>query len=383
VHYFKHTDIQIGLLTGSGCKKYPSKSDPDTATKISKTQLLKWAKDGSVDIIVGTHALIQKNVFFKHLGLAIIDEQHRFGTKQRAALLKNNLDGKIPHLLSMTATPIPRTLALTIYGDLDLTVIDEMPKGRKKVITKIVGKNKIDKVYDHIREQIKTGRQAYVICPRVAPSDLSTEDGELPSVQKLMMAQLKSVEDEAKMLANVFPEFEIGILHGKMNAKEKEAVMKEFAENNIHILVATSVVEVGVNVPNATIILIEGAERFGLSQLHQLRGRVARSSHQAYCYLATTKPTVAEHTKERLQAIVHAKNGFELAEIDLQLRGAGELRGDMQWGQADIAMDALKNIKMVEAARNEAQALVVQDPHLHNHPQLQKYISQQEKIHLE
>ncbi len=383
VEYFENTNIQIGLLTGSGCKKYPSKSEPGKATKISKSQLLKWAKDGSVQIVIGTHALIQKSVFFKKLGLAIIDEQHRFGTKQRAALLKNNMDKKTPHLLSMTATPIPRTLALTIYGDLDLTVIDEMPKGRKKVITKIVGKNKIDDVYAHIREQIKCGRQAYVICPRVAPSDLSTKDGKLPSMQKLMMARLKSVEDEADNLRKVFPSLIVATLHGKMKPAEKESVMQEFAENNTHILVATSVVEVGVNVPNATIILIEGAERFGLSQLHQLRGRVIRSNHQSYCYLATTNKTVSEPTRERLKAIVNAKNGFELAEMDLDLRGAGELRGDSQWGASDIAMDAIKNIKMVEAARSEAQKLVKDDTDLRKYPKLRTYINKQVKIHLE
>ncbi len=382
VQYFEKTSIQIGLLTGSVCKKYPSKAEPGKATKISKTQLLKWAQDGSVQIVVGTHALIQKNVHFKKLGLAIIDEQHRFGTKQRAALLKNNLDKKTPHLLSMTATPIPRTLALTIYGDLDLTVIDEMPKGRKKVITKIVGKNKIDEVYAHIKEQIEGGRQAYVICPRVAPSDLD-KDGEEPSMQKLMMARLKSVEDEAENLRKVFPTLTIATLHGKMKSTEKEETMQEFSNNEVQILVATSVVEVGVNVPNATMILIEGAERFGLSQLHQLRGRVIRSTHQAYCYLATTNKTVAEPTRERLKAIVNAKNGFELAEIDLQLRGAGELRGDSQWGQSDMAMEAIKNIKMVEAARTEAQALVSSDPKLSKHKDLLQQVHSQGKIHLE
>lgn len=380
--YFGKTSIQIGLLTGGGCKKYPSKSDPGKSTKISKTQLLNWVEDGSVQIVIGTHALIQKNVRFKKLGLAIIDEQHRFGTQQRAALLQNNLDNKIPHLLSMTATPIPRTLALTIYGDLDLTVIDEMPKGRKRVITKVVGQNKMEEVYAHMRTEIDDGRQVYVICPRVAPSDL-TENGEEPSVQKLMMARLKSVEDEAESLRKVFPSLSISTLHGKMKSTEKDEVMQEFSSNQVQILVATSVVEVGVNVPNATMILIEGAERFGLSQLHQLRGRVIRSNHQAYCYLATTNKTVAEPTRERLKAIVNAKNGFELAEIDLALRGAGELRGDSQWGQSDMAMEAIKNIKMVEAARIEAQNLVKSDPKLSAHKELLVRVQVRGKIHLE
>jgi ATP-dependent DNA helicase RecG len=383
VGYFKNTNVQVGLLTGRDCKKYPSKTNPDEATKISKAQLLKWVEDGSIGIVIGTHALIQKNVTFKQLGLAIIDEQHRFGTKQRAGLLKNNADNKIPHLLSMTATPIPRTLALTIYGDLDLTIIDEMPRGRKKVITKVVGKNKMEDVYAHMRTEIAAGRQAYVICPRIAHNDIEESGGGAPSMQKLMMARLKSVEDEVKNLRKVFPSLEIDALHGKLTPADKEEIMAEFANHTIHILVATSVVEVGVNVPNATMIVIEGAERFGLSQLHQLRGRVIRSAHQAYCYLTTTNKTVAEATKERLKALVTAKNGFELAEMDLTLRGAGELRGDSQWGTSDIAMEAIKNIKMVEAARNEAQALVAKSTDLKLYPELMQKIQMSQKIHLE
>ncbi len=383
ITYFRDTNIQVGLLTGSGCKKYPSKTDPTKPTKISKAQLLTWMLDGTVSIVIGTHALIQKSVMFRDLALVIIDEQHRFGTKQRATLLENNLGNKTPHLLSMTATPIPRTLALTIYGDLDLTIIDEMPLGRKKVITKIVGTNKINEVYAHMRTEISSGRQVYVICPRIAPSDLSSKDGQAPSAQKLMMARLKSVEDEAANLKLVFPEFNISTLHGKLTPAEKDSVMQEFSENRSQILVATSVVEVGVNVPNATMILIEGSERFGLSQLHQLRGRVIRSNHQSYCYLATTNKVVAEPTRERLKAIVNAKNGFELAEMDLTLRGAGELRGDSQWGASDMAMEAIKNLKMVEAARAEAQAIIKTDHNLVNYTTLRDKLDKQGKVHLE
>ncbi len=383
VKYFKNTDIKIGLLMGNSCFKYPSKINKGEVTKISKSQLLKWIKDGSINVIVGTHALIQKDVIFKKLGLAIIDEQHRFGTRQRANLLKNNLDGKTPHLLSMTATPIPRTLALTIYGDLDITVMDQMPKGRKKVLTKIVNKNKLTEVYEHMREQIKSGRQAYVICPKVSPSDLTTGNGELPSAQKVIMARIKNVEHEAETLKKIFPEFEISTLHGKMKPKEKDEIMKDFLANKTQILVATSVVEVGVNVPNATIILIEGAERFGLSQLHQLRGRVARSAHQAYCYLTTTNNTMSANTRERLNALVKAKNGFELAEKDLELRGAGELYGEQQWGQGDLAMEAIKNIKMVEAARESAYQLVKDNPDLSLYPLLKTYMSNKKQFHPE
>ncbi len=383
ISYFKDTNIQIGLLTGSGCKKYPSKSDPTEPTKISKAQLLKWSSEGAIDIMIGTHAIIQKSVSFKHLGLSIIDEQHRFGTKQRALMLDNNLEDRTPHLLSMTATPIPRTLALTIYGDLDLSVIDEMPAGRKQIITKVIKQNKLPEVYAHIGEEINAGRQAYVICPRITPSDLGSNDSTAPSAQKLMMARLKSVTDEIKTLEKVFKDVEIGALHGKLTPTEKEEVMADFASGETKILVATSVVEVGVNVPNATIILIEGAERFGLSQLHQLRGRVLRSNHQAYCYLSTTNTTASEATRERLSAIVNAKNGFELAEMDLKLRGAGDLRGDSQWGVGDLAMEAIKNLKMVEAARVEAGTLVNTDPKLDKHIELRKVVSQRGSIHLE
>ncbi len=381
INYFNKTNIQIGLLTGSGCKKYPSKSNPDESTKISKTQLLKWVAEGSIDILIGTHALIQKNVKFKHLALAIIDEQHRFGTKQRALMLDNNLDSKIPHLLSMTATPIPRTLALTIYGDLDLSIIDEMPSGRKKIITKIVGANDMNQVYEHIKTQVKNGRQAYVICPRIAATDMSLKG--VLSMQKLMMSKLKSVEEEYEKLINIFPDLNIGKLHGKLKPNEKDDIMQQFANKEIDILIATSVIEVGVNVPNATVILIEGAERFGLSQLHQLRGRVIRSNHQSYCYLATSNKTVSSATKERLQSIVKAKNGFELAEMDLELRGAGELRGENQWGIGDIGMNALKNIKMVEAARKEAQFLINKDSNLSSYVELKKEVTRQGLIHLE
>ncbi len=345
IEYFKHLPIQIGLITGSGCQKFPSKTDPDKPTNISKAQLLKWVKNGEIPILIGTHALIYKSVEFKHLAYVIIDEQHRFGTNQRKALAKK--DARMPHLLSMTATPIPRTLALTIYGDLDITLLDEMPKGRKPIITKIVGPSQQEPMYAHVREQLQEGRQAYVICPRIDEPD--------PEKQTTLIQ--KSVIAEAQRLQrDVFPEYEIGVLHGKMKPKEKDDMMIRFANHEIDILVATSVVEVGVNVPNATNIIIEGAERFGLSQLHQLRGRVVRSTHQAYCFAVTESKS--EKTRDRLKALSTAKNGFELAEYDLEFRGTGELYGAKQSGLSDLGMEAIKNIKLVEAARNEAQKLV-------------------------
>lgn len=357
IQYFKHTGMQIVLLTGSGCRKFPSKVDPDGWTSISRAQALKWIANGEVPIVVGTHTLIQKSVQFKHLGLVIVDEQHRFGTKQRMKLAKK--DGHIPHYLSMTATPIPRTLALTIYGDLDLTIVDAMPLGRKPVITNIVPVDKRDDAYTAIQKELDAGRQAYVICPRIDEAD---ED----SAHQL---QLKSVTAEAQRLKReVFKNATIGTLHSKMTKQKKEDIMQQFAEHTIDILVATSVVEVGINVPNATNIIIEGAERFGLSQLHQLRGRVIRSNHQAYCYLFADAKS--QKTADRLKSFMHAKNGFELAEQDLLLRGAGDLGGTKQWGLSDLAMEAIKNIKMVEAARTEARTMITEDPSLANYPQL-------------
>lgn len=349
--FFKKHPIQIGLITSSGCYKYPSKASAGKATPISRTQLLKWIANGEVPIVIGTHALIQKTVAFKHLAYVIVDEQHRFGTAQRYALATKG--GSAPHLLSMTATPIPRTLALTIYGDLDLTVLDDLPLGRKEIKTEIVIPSNRAKAYEKVRELLKEGRQAYVICPRI----------DEPDPTKAFALQTRSVSAETKRLAkDVFPEYVVEPLHSKMAAKEKEETMARFERHEIDILVATSVVEVGVNVPNATAILIEGADRFGLAQLHQLRGRVQRSSHQPYCFLMVEKASKSENV--RLKAIVSAKNGFELAEKDLNIRGAGELYGRHQWGLSDIGMEALKNLKLVEAARKEASALVEKDPTL-------------------
>lgn len=368
--FFKKYPIQIGLITSSGCYKYPSKVSPDKPTEISRAQLLKWVANGEVPILIGTHALIQKSVQFKHLAYVIIDEQHRFGTFQRQAVAQKG--GVTPHLLSMTATPIPRTLALTLYGDLDLTVLDEMPAGRKPIETKIVTPHDRTTIYSSVRELLKDGRQAYVICPRI----------DEPDPTKQLALQARSVAAEIKNLQKIFPEFVIEKLHSKMSPKDKEDVMRDFENGKIHILVSTSVVEVGVNVPNATVILIEGAERFGLAQLHQLRGRVMRSSHQPYCFLMVDK--AASQGNARLRAILKAKNGFELAEEDLAIRGAGELYGRRQWGLSDIGMEALKNLKLVEAARTEAFALVAEDSTLTHHGDLKKQALQNLKdLHFE
>jgi ATP-dependent DNA helicase RecG len=371
IRYFKHLPINIALITGTGCRKFPSKVNPDGWTDISRTQLLKWVANGEISILIGTHALIQKTVKFKHLALAIIDEQHRFGTAQRQKLVDK--DGTTPHLLSMTATPIPRTLALTLYGDLDLSLLDEMPAGRKQIITEIVAPEKRKQTYEEIRKELKAGRQLYVICPRINE----------PDPDKELAVQAKSVKEEAKRLeSEVFPQYSIGILHSKMTPKEKEGVMLDFKDKKIDILVATSVVEVGVNVENASLIIIEGAERFGLAQLHQLRGRVLRGTHQPYCFVFAETKTAK--TLERLRALKTAKNGFELAEFDLAQRGAGELYGRKQWGLSDLAMEAIRNIKMVEAARTEAAKIIDSDPELSRHIELKSHIdSTSQKIHFE
>ncbi len=389
IQYFSYMPIQIGLITGSGCRKFPSKVNPKGWTDISRTQLLEWVLNGEIAVLIGTHALIQKSVVFKNLAYVIIDEQHRFGTAQRAKLVKKNFPNvekialekspkiknvnndsiiethSAPHLLSMTATPIPRTLALTMYGDLDLTLLDQSPAGRKPIITELVLPEKRQEIYETIRVELRAGRQMYVICPRIDEPD--------PDKEAAIIA--KSVKEEAvRLKRSVFPEYEIGILHSKMKPDEKDRVMNDFKIGKIKILCATSVVEVGVNVPNATVIIIEGAERFGLAQLHQLRGRVMRSTFQAFCYAFTE--TTSQKSIERLRALQSAKNGFELAELDLSQRGAGQLSGSQQWGVSDIAMEALQNLKMVEAARAEASMLVEQDITLSAFPILKKKVDE-------
>lgn len=357
VEFFKKHHLSIGLITGKECYKFPSKVPYEETTRISRTQLAKWVASGEIPLVIGTHTLIQKGVAFKNLALAIIDEQHRFGKVQRHKLARK--DGREPHLLSMTATPIPRTLALTIYGDLDLTVLDEMPTGRKPVITEVVTEATRTKAYAKMHEELGAGRQCYVICPRIDEPD--------PSKEFALQAKSASAERD-RLQKEEFKDYAVGLLHSKMTPAAKEEVMRAFKANEYQVLVATSVVEVGVNVPNATVILIEGAERFGLAQLHQLRGRVIRSTDQAYCFLQSDSK--GEVALSRLKALTKAASGFALAEEDLALRGSGELYGSRQWGVSDIAMEAIKNLKMVEAARTAAQDIVKTDPTLSKHPLL-------------
>lgn len=371
VSYFKDHPIPIGLITGSECRKFPSKIRGQESAKISRAQFAKWVANGEIPIVIGTHALVYKSLEFQNLAYAIIDEQHRFGKAHRQKLTRK---GEIsPHLLSMTATPIPRTLALTIYGDLDVSLLDEMPVGRKPIITEVLGPEKRQLAYTRLKEEMDKGRQAYVICPRIDEPDPTKE----------LAVQAKSVKAEAERLKlHVFPDATIDILHSKMTPTAKEDVMKRFSNGDVDILVATSVVEVGVNVPNATVILIEGAERFGLAQLHQLRGRVIRSNNQAYCF--ALPESYGPATKERLKALTTAKDGFELAEYDLALRGAGELVGGRQWGISDIAMEAIKNMRLVEAARTEAARLIKEDLSLSHYPLLNAIVaSSDERLHME
>ncbi len=409
IEYFRHLPINIALITGSGCKKFPSKVHKGGATDISRAQLLKWVANGEIAMVVGTHALIQKSVTFQHLALAIVDEQHRFGTKQRRALAQKNSTSQppspprraaqntpeaclseassagdsaescraivlkarpvrrtpSPHFLSMTATPIPRTLALTIYGDLDISLLDELPAGRAKITTRIVTGRDRAGAYEAVRGELKKGRQAYVICPRI----------EEPDPAKVNALQARSAKAEAMRLQkDLFPEYKVGLIHGAMSAKEKDTAMRDFATGKTHILVATSVVEVGVNVPNATVIMIEGAERFGLAQLHQLRGRVMRSAHPPLCFLLPE--TKSDLSMKRLRTLEKSDDGFKLAEADLETRGAGDLFGRSQWGVSDIGMEALKNVRLIHAARTEAQNLIALDSTLKKLPALQKRVEQ-------
>ncbi len=344
-----------------------------------KTGLLTGStkKELNADILVGTHALFQKSAKFENLGLAVVDEQHRFGVEQRAALLKNK--NYVPHFLSMSATPIPRTLALTIYGDLDLSILDEMPKFRKAVITKIVEPEKRPETYQFIRDEVNQGRQVFVICPRI---ETKTGHQGLTLVPRLNLDDVKAVKEEYKKLSEeTFKDLRVGMLHGKLKSKEKEVVMRRFRNRDIDILVSTSVVEVGVDIANATIMIIEGAERFGLAQLHQFRGRVGRGADQSYCFLFPTEDGVVT---KRLRAVVEAKNGFELAEKDLEIRGPGDFLGTRQWGVAGPLLAALADAKLVRDVRQAALDIIKKDQTLACCPALQKLVRELEtEAHLE
>ena len=310
-----------------------------------KREIRAALADGTIKVIVGTHALIEDPVVFSDLQLVIVDEQHRFGVEQRAALRSK---GDNPHLLVMTATPIPRSLALTVYGDLDLSVMDEMPPGRQPVSTHVLLPRERERAYTLIRSQIEQGRQAFVIYPLVEESEASDSKA--------------AVEEHARLQETIFPRLKLGLLHGRMKPEEKDTVMARFRDGEYHILVSTSVVEVGVDVPNATVMLIDGADRFGLAQLHQFRGRVGRGSGKSYCLLIPETPDAAEN--ERLQVMTETNDGFILAERDLDQRGPGQFLGTRQSGFSELRLASLTDVQLIEKARRHAQALFEKDPEL-------------------
>lgn len=333
---------------------------------VKKPALIKEIASGKVKIIIGTHALIQKTVVFQNLAFVIVDEQHRFGVRQRAAL--EQFKEIAPHFLSMSATPIPRTLSLTLFGDLDLSLITELPKDRKPIVTRIVLPEDRPRTHQFIRDEVKNGRQVFVICPRIEKPE-KTDNAEWQQLQ------IRSVKEEYEKLSKtIFPDLNVGMLHGKMPAVEKQTIMRSFSENKINILVATSVIEVGVDIPNATIMMIEGSERFGLAQLHQFRGRVGRGEYQSYCLLFTDSSAIT--TKTRLQSLVDAKNGFELAEKDLKIRGPGEFLGEAQTGMPDLAMKAIQNPDLVKHAREVALEILKTDRALKKHPLIREHLNE-------
>ena len=329
--------VRVELLTGSTKAK-------------ERVPLFEALENGEIDILVGTHAVLEDNVQFRNLGFVVIDEQHRFGVVQRAKMwAKNNIP---PHILVMTATPIPRTLAMTLYGDLDVSVIDELPPGRKPITTSHIFRNRIDSLYSFINTQINEGRQAYIVYPLISESE------------KL---DLKNLEDGYKHLCNVFCDYRLSKLHGKMKPKEKDEEMRRFASGETQILVSTTVIEVGVDVPNASVMVIENAERFGLSQLHQLRGRVGRGASQSYCILVTDYK-LSEDTRKRMEIMTSSNDGFEIAEADLKLRGPGDMEGTQQSGIAfDLKIANLaRDEQLLKFVREVARGVVEADPQCNN-----------------
>ena len=339
-HYQTLTDIlsnagvRVGLLTGS-------------LTAAQKRRVRQALSEGELDIVVGTHALLSQGVDFARLGLVVADEQHRFGVGQRSAL---SAKGSGPHVLVMSATPIPRTLALIIYGDLDVSIIDERPPGRQSVDTFLIGEDKRARMYGFIHRQVEEGHQVYVVCPAVEENEETA-------------GTMKNVNDHARLLQQTFPDLKIGLVHGKMKAKDKDAAMAAFLSGETDVLVSTTVIEVGVDVPNATLMVIEDADRFGLSQLHQLRGRVGRGSAKAYCVLLSA--TKNEDTRQRLKALCATNDGFKIAEKDLELRGPGDFFGSRQHGLPQLQVaDLAGDTRVLYEAKEAAEALLSGDPEL-------------------
>lgn len=342
--------IRVGLLLGS-------------TPASQRAPMLAALKGGTLPVVIGTHAVIEEGVTFARLALTIVDEQHRFGVAQRAAL--RGKSHRVPHFLSMTATPIPRTLAKTAFADLDISVIDEMPPGRKPVETRLVQPADRPKAYDFIRAQVRAGRQVFVVCPLIQESD--------------KLGVRSAIQEVEKLRSQIFPDLasRIGLLHGRLKAAEKEAVMDQFVHGELAILVATSVVEVGVDIPNASVMMIEDADRFGLAQLHQFRGRVGRGEHQSFCFLFTDLED--QETVERLRALVRHQSGFELAEIDLRLRGFGDLYGTRQHGH-ELTVDDLLNTELIKDAQDEVGRLLDRDAALQGQPALRRRLEASRRV---
>ncbi len=350
---------RVALLTRTDCSI--------SGESCSRADLEEKLRDGDSIVVIATHAILQDNWVFKNLAFVVVDEQHRFGVRQRHSLLSRSEIA--PHLLSMSATPIPRSLSLTVYGDLDLSIINELPKGRKPITTQIVFDKAQAKMYDRVRTELDKGNRVYVVCPLIDPSD------------KLGVT---SVSETANMLRkNQLKDYPIAELNGRMKSDEKAKIMNDFKEGKTPVLISTTVVEVGVDVPEATVMLIEGAERFGLAQLHQLRGRVGRSDRPSYCFLCPGG-FIAGKTLERLQAMVKSQNGFELAELDLQFRGPGNVFGDAQSGFPDFNLATLADVPLMKKARDWATKLLETDPNLEKYPLVREFILEAaDDLHLE
>jgi ATP-dependent DNA helicase RecG len=338
--------------------------------EVTKAQLLAALRNGAAQLVVGTHALLTQDVLFDRLGLIVVDEQHRFGVRQRQALKdkRDEQDG-VPHLLSMTATPIPRSLALVLYGDLDRSILDEYPAGRKPITTTIIELGREEPIYQRMREQIDAGRQVFVVCPLIEESDALGAN---------------SVHDVYKeFISGPFKKYRVLMLHGRMKTKEKDDVMRAFATGEADMLISTTVVEVGVDVPNATVMYVEGAERFGLAQLHQLRGRVGRGAHQSHCFLHPTG-ILGEVARMRLQAVVESQDGFDLAEKDLQLRGAGNIFGTEQSGFDQFKLGTMHDIDLMGSAKDFAKELLDESPDLSAYPPLKsRLLEYVDAVHFE
>ncbi len=365
------SNINIGLLTSAQVQSSHISIQIKTREG-KKNEIKKYITEGTVQVVVGTHALLTEDTQFQKLGLVIIDEQHRFGVQQRKMIRdKSGMRGMYPHFLSMTATPIPRSYALTLYGDLDVSYIKTKPRGRKDIITRLVEPSKRERAYGFIREEVEKGRQVLVVCPLIQEKTKEQEHVQFLSEKKTVLSEYEKVSTK------IFPDLRVSYLHGKMKSKEKEGIMKKFTGGEIDILVSTSVIEVGVNIPNASIMMIEGAERFGLAQLHQFRGRVGRFEHQSYCILFTENDN--EKSRERLEYFARTLDGFALAEYDLETRGPGEVYGTAQSGMEELRLATMRDQDIIKAARESAKGI-----EFDKFPELRERVQEWEaRVHME